>query len=354
MSSKRLVVIVPSLLICNLAFALPSGGSVVGGNATISQAPTQTTINQTSQNAVINWNGFDTASNESVVFNQPNSSANVLNRIAGSLSANGNVFILNSSGIVFAKGSRVDVAGLIATTLDVNNNDFMSGNYKFAAVPGHENASIVNNGTLTAEDYGVIALIAPNVSNGTSGVIQAHLGTVELATGQTFCLDFDGDQLINFDSSSLINNGSINAAGVISATGGTILMTNNAVSQTLDNVISVSGTVEANVAEEGEDGQIILTSANNSINVDGDLSAADVELYSGNNITVNGSIENFGNGYDGGGNLTVVAVGDITINGNISGDGFGTIMSIDGNVGGTYFDSGDWSDDSSSDNGAGK
>jgi filamentous hemagglutinin family protein len=325
--TKNLFVIISSLLVSNFADALPQGGNVVGGNATIAQSSTQTTITQSSQNAVINWNGFDTASNESVVFNQPNSSSNTLNRInsglptnfAGSLTANGNVFILNSSGILFAKGSKVDVAGLIATTLDINNNDFMSGTYKFTLPTGSENSSIINNGTLTAEDKGVIALIAPNVQNGDSGIIQANLGTVELATGKSFVLDFNGDQLINFDSSSLIQNGHIDTSGMISATGGKILMTNNAVSQTLDNIISVAGTVEANAVVSGQYGEVILTNTNNAINVDGNLSSSTIHVNAGTGITVKGAIVSNGHGNDMGGNVAVETTqADIAISGTIT------------------------------------
>jgi filamentous hemagglutinin family protein len=273
MKTKNVFVIISSLFVSNLAIALPSGGSVAAGSATISQTNTQTTINQSSQNAVINWNGFDTSSNQSVVFNQPNSTSNTLNRInsglptnfAGSLTANGNVFIVNSSGIVFAKGSKVDVAGLIATTLDINNNDFMNANYTFTLPQGSGSSSIINNGTLTAEDKGVIALIAPNVQNGDSGIIQANCGTVNLSTGKTFVVDFNGDNLINFDASSTINNGAIKASGKISANGGKILMTNNAVSQTLDDVINVSGVLEASTAKTGQNGEIILEGGQGAI-----------------------------------------------------------------------------------------
>jgi filamentous hemagglutinin family protein len=326
--TKSLYVIASSLFISNIAFALPSGGSVSAGSATISQTNSQTTINQTTQNAVINWNGFDTSSNESVVFNQPNSTSNTLNRInsglptnfAGSLTANGNVFIVNSSGIVFAKGSKVDVAGLVATTLDVNNDDFMNGHNKFTLPQGSENSSVINNGTLTAEDQGVIALIAPNVSNGNSGIIQAHIGSVVLATGRTFVIDFANDQLINFDSSSLIKNGHIESSGIISANGGRILMTNNAISQTLDNVISVSGTVEANAAYNGFHHEIILTNTNNAINVSGNVSSSKVELNAGSGITISGAIKSNDNF------VAKTTEGNIAVNGSIDTD------NVSGNV----------------------
>src|SRR5262249_55023315 len=85
----------------------PTGGNVVAGSAGISQAGAVTTINQSSQNAIINWRAFSIGPYATVNFNQPNSSAATLNRvtgheasiISGALNANGRVFIVNSAGV---------------------------------------------------------------------------------------------------------------------------------------------------------------------------------------------------------------------------------------------------------------
>ena len=49
-------------------------------------------------------------------------------------------------------------------------------------------------GTITATSGGFAALVAPGVRN--SGTITANLGTVTLASGNSFTLDFYGDKLI--------------------------------------------------------------------------------------------------------------------------------------------------------------
>ena len=54
---------------------------------------------------------------------------------------------------------------------------------------------IENEGTLTAALGGYIALLAPEVRN--SGVIIAQGGTVALAAGEAFELQFDGSRLAN-------------------------------------------------------------------------------------------------------------------------------------------------------------
>ncbi|MGH8370387.1 MAG: filamentous hemagglutinin N-terminal domain-containing protein, partial [Gammaproteobacteria bacterium] len=127
------------------AFANPTGGQVVAGNAGIT-VPDQnhTIINQASQNAIINWQQFSIGSDQFVQFIQPDSSAVVLNRVVGgdpsqilgNLSANGQVFLVNPNGVFFGQGASLDVQGLIATTLDIKDNDFMAGNYVFAKGDG--------------------------------------------------------------------------------------------------------------------------------------------------------------------------------------------------------------------------
>jgi filamentous hemagglutinin family protein len=73
-----------------------------------------TNVNQSSNKAIINWQNFSIAPRETVNFNQPNSSAATLNRvisneksvISGALNANGQVYIVNSAGVLFRRGVR--------------------------------------------------------------------------------------------------------------------------------------------------------------------------------------------------------------------------------------------------------
>src|SRR5258708_40277345 len=67
-----------------LAMAGPNGGTVVGGTATIQgQGSASVTINQSSQNAIINWSTFNIFKGETTTFNQPNSNSIALNRVIG-------------------------------------------------------------------------------------------------------------------------------------------------------------------------------------------------------------------------------------------------------------------------------
>ena len=134
----------------------PQGGVVAAGTATITQAPDQTTIDQTSQRTVIDWQSYNVGSGAQVQYNQPSTSAVALNFvttpspsvIAGKIDANGQIIIVNQSGVVFAKGSQVNAESLVVATSSISNKDFMAGKMVFTGVP-RPGASIVNDGTIT-------------------------------------------------------------------------------------------------------------------------------------------------------------------------------------------------------------
>lgn len=230
------------------AVAAPSGGTVVEGVAAISTSGAVTSINQSTNRAIINWLNFSIGANETVNFNQPSSAAVTLNRvigneasvIAGALNANGRVFIVNSAGILFTKDSQVNVGGLVASTLDISNNDFISGNYRFS---GSSAASVINRGAIRASDGGYVALLGRTVAN--DGVITASLGSVALASGDRITLNFGGDSLLDVT----IDKGTLNALvenrGAIRADGGRVILTARAADAVLSAQVNNSGVVQA-------------------------------------------------------------------------------------------------------------
>lgn len=154
----------------NYVLAAPSGGKVARGNASISQKDKHTQINQSSNRAVINWNKFDIAKNESVNHKMPNSKAAALHRvtggdiskISGELSSNGNIFLVNPSGVIINKGAKINTNSFVATTSDISNDDFMGGRYNFQA-PTNTKAAIINEGNISVSEKGYAALVAPTV-----------------------------------------------------------------------------------------------------------------------------------------------------------------------------------------------
>ena len=168
------------------ASANPNGGAVVSGSASFNTNGNTLTVTNT-PGTIINWQDFSISSNEITHFAQQSASSAVLNRvitsnpslILGTLSSNGRVFLVNPGGIVFGAGSTVDVAGMVATSLNLSDADFLAGRGNFTLTPGAQ--AVSNAGNITAQSGGEIYLIAPNVEN--SGVITAPNGEILLAAG---------------------------------------------------------------------------------------------------------------------------------------------------------------------------
>jgi hypothetical protein len=61
--------------------ALPTGGRLAAGSATISQSANTLNVVQSSQRAVVNWDSFNVGSQARVEFVQPNAQAVIHNRV---------------------------------------------------------------------------------------------------------------------------------------------------------------------------------------------------------------------------------------------------------------------------------
>ena len=267
----KLALVVGWTMAGQVALANPTGGQVVAGSATIVDAGGGTlNILQQSDRGIINWQSFSIGAGETVNFIQRSASSVTLNRVLGNdpsaifgrLNANGTVMLVNPNGIVFGAGSRVDVGGLVATTANIRDSDFMAGRYDFSQASTNTNAVIENHGRISIRDSGLAALVAPRVRN--SGVIEARLGRVALGAANTFSLDFHGDGLLSFGAGSAITEtapGSgalVTNSGEIHADGGTVLLTARAVKGVIDNVINTEGLISATtVASQG--GRIVLS-----------------------------------------------------------------------------------------------
>ena len=165
------------------------------------------TINQTSQTAILNWQQFNIDHGYTVEFKQPNSTSSTLNRIwdadpsiiAGSLKANGQIYLINQNGIVFANGSNVDTGALIASSLDINSDLYTKGyltNTEAKPAFGDVNGIIGIHGFVRVDSGAVlngsrIMLFAPVVEN--NGTINTAGGQVVLAAGQKVYLEASQD-----------------------------------------------------------------------------------------------------------------------------------------------------------------
>lgn len=129
-----------SILMADVApIALPSNPAIISGNVNINTSASNMTINQSTNTGIINWGSFNIGSSASVQFNQPNITSSTLNRvvggelsqIAGSLSATGKVILINPNGVIFANGSRVDVGGIVASTMNISDTNYLNNNMYF-------------------------------------------------------------------------------------------------------------------------------------------------------------------------------------------------------------------------------
>lgn len=338
------------------AHANPTGGTVVSGSATITNAsPTKLDINQTSNSAIIDWNSFNIAAGETTQFYQPGASAVALNRVMnasqasmidGNLFANGKVIVINSNGVIIGHGANIDTAGFIASSADIGNGDFMSstGKYRFN-IAGKRNATVSNAGTISVADEGLVALVAPTVSN--SGVIKGKLAKISLASGDTAGVDMYGDGLL-YVAVSPTNKAkrtiSVTNTGSIITSGGQVFMTAAAASSAVNSVINNTGVVEA-TSITNHNGDIILSAPGGTVTASGMLNAsgkngAGTIALSAKNVTTTGSIKDVSTVSGKGGSVGIVATNDANVDGKIdvSGMNGGGKVSIKGretNIGST-------------------
>ena len=257
-------------------FGAPTGATVVAGQVQVTSPDVRTMlVTQGSDKAIIDWRSFSIAAGETVRFQQPGSSSVALNRVTtatpseifGRLSANGKVFLVNSSGVMFGRGAAVDVGALVASTLDIGNADFLGGRYAFADSGGNGGAgSVRNEGSIHAAERGTIALLGAQVSN--SGSLTARLGTVGLAAGGKVSLDFNGDGLTRIVVDAARLNALVANGGAMIADGGLVTMTARALGTLTEAVVRQDGLVRANTLVErngsifldgGGAGQVALT-----------------------------------------------------------------------------------------------
>ncbi|QIM47684.1 filamentous hemagglutinin N-terminal domain-containing protein [Pusillimonas sp. DMV24BSW_D] len=261
---------------------LPSGGQVVGGQASISQNAGHMQINQQTDRAIINWQSMNIGTNAAVNFNQPGASSVALNRVVaggateihGQLTANGQVWLVNPNGVMFGAGSVVNVGGLVASTMDITNQDFMEGKGLFNRNGG--TGSVTNKGQITAADGGTVALLAPTVVN--DGIIKASMGNVVMAAGDRVTLDVGANGMLKVAVDPATVNTLVENRQLILADGGQAIMTGRAANEMVASVVSNSGTVQARTLAE-KDGRILLLAdmKHGQVHASGSLEASFVE-----------------------------------------------------------------------------
>ncbi|HEY4171525.1 MAG TPA: filamentous hemagglutinin N-terminal domain-containing protein, partial [Rhodopila sp.] len=263
--------------------AHPMGGQVVAGQAAIAQTANTTTVTQTSARAAVDWQSYNVGSAQTVRYVDPSSRSVTLNRvvgpnpsrIAGRIVSNGTVMIVNQAGLLFDGSAQINTAGLVVSAAGITNKHFMAGKMVFdqAANPG---AKIENRGTITIKNQGLAALVAPQVVN--SGVIRAKLGKVVLAGAEAETLDLYGDGMVSINVTKQLatapggGQALVTNTGAISASGGTVLLTAQAVDGVVQTLVDAGGKISANSAG-GRTGRVVIAGAGGDVEVTGAVMA---------------------------------------------------------------------------------
>jgi len=246
---KLLPVVVASCFSGPAAWANPTGPVVVQGQASIAAQGNTLTVTNT-PGTVINWQAFSIAGNEITRFIQQSQSSSVLNRvigvnpsmILGALQSNGRVFLVNPNGITIGAGAQIDVAGFLASTLNLSDTDFLAGRMRFT--DGGVAGSVVNHGSIATADGGMVYLVGRDVLN--SGIIRSPQGGILLAAGNSIELvDAHVPELrvqVTAPGNQAVNLGQLVAAGGRIGIYGTL--------------VRHAGVASANTAVPGENGRI--------------------------------------------------------------------------------------------------
>lgn len=268
--------------------AMPEQGKVVAGQGEIARPDDKTmVINQKTDRLALDWQKFNIAKDEKVHFDQNSKSAIAINRVVGdgrsiidgSLSAKGNVFVINPNGVLFGKNSSVDVGGLVASTANVTDDDLKNftqgkGDLGLQIAAGRE-ASVINAGTIKAEG-GLVALHATTVEN--TGTIANEGGTTALAAAKSLNIAADTAGKLNFTVNGSLANAKALNSGTLQSDGGYIVMTAKSAGDVMSTVVNNTGIIEAKTLHTNDKGEILLDGgASGQVEVSGTLNASGME-----------------------------------------------------------------------------
>jgi filamentous hemagglutinin family protein len=193
------------------------------------------------------------------------SNAAVLNRVVGSdpsailgsLLSNGRVFLINPHGVVFGANSIVGTAGLIVSTLNMSDEDFINGRLHFSG--DASSGAIVNQGQVRSQ--GSAIFIAPRIEN--NDLIETDYGGLLLAAGHEVTItSFENPEIayqLKSPDNEVMNLGQ--------------LITNGGATSFFAGSIRHTGDISANSVIVGKDGWVQL------------VASGDVTLDSGSTIS---------------------------------------------------------------------
>ncbi|HHF6578434.1 TPA: filamentous hemagglutinin N-terminal domain-containing protein [Haemophilus influenzae] len=280
---------------------LPKHQETVSGTVTFTTTADKMTIDQTTPTTQINWESFDIGTNKEVEFKQPDANSVAYNRVTGGnasqiqgkLTANGKVYLANPNGVIITQGAQINVAGLLATTKDLENISENINKFTRKAKNGQvakeglvltdgqvvKEGQVINEGKITAKDF--VVLNGDEVIN--KGEIDATNGKVYLSSDYNFTFTLLPDSGIsvaledNTVQSIVKNEGSIKA--------GEITLSAKGRKEALDSLVVNNGVLEATKVSS-KNGKVVLSAddvqLNNESNIKGEIVTFGADVTSNN------------------------------------------------------------------------
>lgn len=281
----RILAMFAGLVYGGVTIALPVVDKVASGDVNIEAQANALQINQSSDKAIVNWNSFNIDAAEKVHFQQPANgvclnridSANGMSQIAGQLSATDKIMLINGAGIVFGESSQVKVGSIITSATDISDANFAADNLRFDQ--GNHVGAIINRGSIKADD--MVVLFGSNVVN--TGVIEVNAGKVSLISGSKVTVDYFGGDILTFgvepiahsavDENGVVLPSAIDMSGKIFNDNGTVYLVADASNTVFDNLINMSGEIQAKSIEQSGS-SLILGDSKGTIRISGKIDAS--------------------------------------------------------------------------------
>jgi len=287
---------------------------------------------QTSKAGLYSWSSFDIGSSATFEIETPGAGSSSLHRVIGStklsevygtLKSNGSVYLINPNGVMFGQGAQVNVQGLVASTLNISDQDFLSLTdldnrttpvYAWEDLSGEDTpvtfdhptnyVRVAPGATITTPSGGSVFLMARKVENA---------GTISTPGGQTALLAGEAVYLKSPDKEAKIYASEVNTSQPVlrgflfevrgnegeASNLGTIL-TERGNTTLMANTVRQGGTIRATTSVQ-ENGSVFLLARSGTISDDttrasttGTLvltSGSRIEITPDNSVTAGGSVK---------------------------------------------------------------
>ncbi|MFA6350424.1 MAG: hypothetical protein WCY12_05840, partial [Candidatus Omnitrophota bacterium] len=198
----------------------------------------------------------------------------------------GSFIFVNTHGINIGANANIQANNFIASTLNISDADFLSGNHKF--FKDGENAFIINRGNIKIRNGGYAMLLSQAVQNLGNITVEASLGTIVLASGEEMTLALDDaadisvvidkavkDIVLGPDGKKM--DSAIKNTGTLTANGGKVMLNAKILNKVFDYAINNTGVIQAS-AVESHNGVIELVAEGAPIVNSGILEAGKISV----------------------------------------------------------------------------